>query len=195
MFSCLAQFVGFVKVFNISASEIPRELVSPVYGEEHKQRCLSTEENVSIHANNLYDIELYDLAVRLFFQKLCALGVHCYPKIEMAYAVSLDAESRYWYHSPYTELRQIVSFLHIPKTAGSAFVRVLRQFVGCDPVCWCTGMCHTSCPYVVSQCGHNSDIPTEMCGGEPVVSVVMLREPVSRLASNYEHAKTVEVCL
>ena len=174
---------------NISTKHIPVELVSPVYGEEHKQRCLSDEENIAIHASNQYDMELYNLAVQRFLQQLCDFGVRCYPNTEVAHALRLNEDPHFWYHSPYTDVRQIISFLHIPKTGGTAFVAVLRRIVGCNPVCYCTGKCHTSCPYVVSQCGHNSDIPIETCGGEPVITAVLMREPVSRLVSNFEHAK------
>ena len=179
---------------NVSTNDIPNVLVSPVYGEEHRQQCLSDEETIAIYRSNKYDLKLYEHAVDIFFQQLCTSGVHCYPMTELSHAVMLDADPYYWYRSPYAPLPQIISFLHIPKTAGSAFVRVLRQAVGCDSVCWCTGTCHSSCPYVVGQCGHNSDVPTGVCGGQPVVAAVIMRDPVQRLVSNYEHAKTVKVC-
>ena len=171
---------------SVAIGNVPTEIISPLLGSDHSQFCLSKEMWDFVEKSNYYDFQLYEFGFDIFRNRLCKSTNQCLP----------PKQSTLFPHfsSPFLKSPRILAILHVPKAAGSAFVRVARHALGCDPTCWCTGMCYTSCPYLINQCGHTAFVP-DACGGhdEPVFTFTLLRNPLDRVVSAYKHAKTTKV--
>eukprot|EP00118_Oscarella_pearsei_P009918 m.58489 g.58489 ORF g.58489 m.58489 type:complete len:572 (+) comp34817_c0_seq4:85-1800(+) len=171
---------GFENIRNIPTDVIRREIISPFFGSDWSIFCLEKHTEAFIEKSNYYDLQLYKYALNLFHDRLCESGMQCHLQ---------DQDLFPQFSSPFTTTPRLFAMVHIPKTAGTAFLRVIRHFLGCEPKCICTQGCFETCPYIINQCGHTPFVP-DTCKGVNVFTVVLLRNPVERVVSAYKHAKT-----
>ena len=164
---------------SVAIGNVPTEIISPLLSSDHSQFCSSRD--VGFRGK----VELLRFSISSAIAS-ANRRINAFPQNNPPSVLT------FW--SPFLKSPRIFAILHVPKAAGSAFVRVARHALGCDPTCWCTGMCYTSCPYLINQCSHTEFVP-DTCSGhdEPVFTFTLLRNPLDRVVSAYKHAKTTKV--